>query len=64
MSALVAALGCSLMMVVVLAGFAWYALSGRKSIGEASEVSASRAEVADLRERQADTSSGDFRGSR
>lgn len=64
MSALVAALGCSLMMVVVLAGFAWYALSGRKSSGEASEVSALRAEVAGLREPHADASSGEFRGSR
>ncbi len=64
MSALVAALGCSLIMVVVLAGFAWYALSGRKSSGEANEVSALRAQVAELRERQGGNSSGEFRGSR
>ncbi|MBW3556528.1 MAG: hypothetical protein KY454_06275 [Actinobacteria bacterium] len=64
MSALVAALGCSLMMVVVLAGFAWYALSGRRSSSETSEASALRAEIAELREGHADASSGEFGGGR
>ncbi len=57
MSALWAALGCSLMMLVVLGGVAFYALSGRKSSGEetdeGSEVAALRTEIAELRQRQA-----------
>lgn len=48
MDALVAALGCSLMMVVALGGFAWYAVRRRHS-APSSEVAALRAERAELR---------------
>lgn len=64
MSAVCAALGCSLMMLVVLAGFAWYALSGRKSSEEASEVAALRAEIAELRQGQPDASGDELTGRR
>ena len=50
MEALVAALGCSLMMVVALAAFGWYALRGRHAAGGADEVAALRAEIAELRQ--------------
>jgi hypothetical protein len=50
MEALVAALGCSLMMVVAVGAFAWYALRGRDSGGEADEAAALRAEIAELRQ--------------
>ena len=64
MSVVVAAFGCSLMMVLALAAFAWYALSGRSTRGEASEASVLRAEIAELRRRQADASSDELRGRR
>lgn len=49
MEALGAALGCSPMMVVTVGAFAWYTLRGRHSGGEADEVAALRAEIAELR---------------
>ncbi|HSH60682.1 MAG TPA: hypothetical protein VK988_13785 [Acidimicrobiales bacterium] len=64
MSALWAALGCSLMMLVVLGGFALYALSGRKSSDEASEVTDLRAEIAELRQRQSDERGDELTGRR
>ncbi len=64
MSALVAALGCSLMMVLALAAFAWYAASSGKSSGDGNEVAALRAEIAELRQQQADASSNELRGRR
>lgn len=54
MSALWAALGCGLMMLVVLGAFALYAVSGRKSSDERSEVAALRSEIAELRQRESD----------
>ena len=60
MSALVATLGCSLMMVLPLAAVAWYAASSSKSSGEGDEVAALRAEIAELRQDQADASSDEF----
>ncbi len=54
MSALWAALGCTLMMLVVLGGVALYALSGRKSSDDASEVAALWAEIAELRQSESD----------
>ncbi len=64
MSALWAALGCSLMMLVVLGGLALYAVSGRKSSDEASEEAALRAEIAELRQGQADGRGDDLTGRR
>jgi hypothetical protein len=49
--ALVAALGCSLMMVVAVGAFAWYALRGRQAGDDADEVAALRAEIGELRRR-------------
>ncbi len=57
MSALVATLGCSLMMVLALAAVAWYAASSGKSSGDGDEVAALRAEIVELRQDQADASS-------
>jgi hypothetical protein len=53
MEALVAALGCSLMMVVAVGAFAWYAVRGRHGGDEADEVAALRAEIAELRQSRA-----------
>ncbi len=64
MSALVATLGCSLMMVLALAAVAWYAARSAKSNGNEDEVSALRAEIAELRQHQADASSDEFPGRR
>ncbi|MDQ3570520.1 MAG: guided entry of tail-anchored proteins factor 1 [Actinomycetota bacterium] len=64
MSALVATLGCSLMMVLALAAVAWYAASSGKSSGDGNEVAALRAEIAQLRQDQAETSSDEFLGRR
>ncbi len=65
MSALVAALGCSLMMVLALAAFAWYVATAGKSRGDADdEAAALRAEIAELRQQQADESSDELRGRR
>jgi hypothetical protein len=49
MDALLAALGCSLMMLVPMGAFAWYARR-RPRGGEADEVAALRAEIAELRQ--------------
>lgn len=57
MSALLAALGCSVMMVVVVAAFAWQALRGRRSNeDEANEVEALRAEISEFGQRRPDAS--------
>ena len=64
MSALWAALGCGLMMLVVLGAFALNAVSGRKSSDEASEVTALRAEIAELRQHQSDASGDELPGRR
>lgn len=64
MSALGAALGCSLMMLMVMGGFALYALSGRKSSDEASEVAALRAEIAELRQSESDGRGDELSGRR
>lgn len=49
MDALLAALGCSFMMLVPMAAFARYARRGRHG-GDADEVAALRDEIAELRE--------------
>ncbi len=50
MGALLPLLACSLMMGVVAVGFlAWYAVAGRRSTGERSEVAGLRDEIAELR---------------
>ena len=64
MSAIAAALGCGLMMVLALAAFAWYAASSDKSRRDGDEVDALRAEIAELRQQQADGSSDELRGRR
>ncbi len=64
MSAIAAALGCSLMMVLALAAFAWYAAGSGKSRRDGNEVDALRAEIAELRQQQADASSNELRGRR
>jgi len=64
MSAIAAALGCSLMMVLALAAFAWYAASSGKSDGDGNEVDALRADIAELRRQQADALSDEIRGRR
>ena len=64
MSALAAALGCSLMMVLALAAVAWYAARSGKSSDDGDKVSALRAEIAELHRDQADASSDEFPGRR
>ena len=64
MSALVATLGCSLMMVLALAAVAWYAASSGKSSDDRDEVSALRTEIAELHRDEADASSDEFPGRR
>ncbi len=64
MSAIAAALGCSLMMVLALVAFAWYAASSGKSRRDGDEVDALRAEIAELRQQQPDASSDELRGRR
>ena len=59
MEALVAALGCSLMMVGAVGVFAWYALRGRQGGEDAGEVGALRAEIAELRRRRLGTPSNE-----
>ncbi len=49
MKALVAALGCGVMMIVALGPLAWYAKRTRKLRGRSSEASALAAELAALR---------------
>lgn len=61
MEAVGAALGCSLMMLVPLAAFAWYA-SRRRLGGEANAVAALRAEVAELRKSEPAAPSDDPAG--
>lgn len=48
MEALATALGCSLMMVVAVGAFAWYAVRGQHGGDAADEVAALRAEIAEL----------------
>jgi hypothetical protein len=57
--ALVAVLGCSLMMVVAVAVLAWYALRGRPATDRAEEAAALRAELAELRQRHREAPSDD-----
>jgi uncharacterized iron-regulated membrane protein len=47
MDALLTALGCSLMMLVLMGAFAWYSRRSAQA-GEADEVAALRAEIAEL----------------
>ena len=49
MEALLAALGCSVMVLVPMAAFAWYGGRGRHG-GDSREVAALRAEIAELRQ--------------
>jgi hypothetical protein len=52
MDALVAVLGCSLMISAAVAAFAWYALRARHRGAEAAEAAALQAEIAELRRSQ------------
>jgi hypothetical protein len=52
------------MMLMVLGGFALYALSGGKSSDEASEVTGLRAEIAELRQRRSDGRGDELTGRR
>ena len=64
MSAIAAALGCSLVMVLVLAAIAWYAASSGGSRRDGREVDALRTEIAELRQQQPPASSDELRGRR
>ena len=54
-------LACGLMMVVALAAFAWHAASSGTSGRGGHEVDALRAEVAELRQQQAEASGDELR---
>jgi hypothetical protein len=63
MGALVAALGCSVMMVLALGAFAWYASRAHNSRGgSTSEAGALQAELAALRRGRRDGSGDDSSG--
>lgn len=63
MSEITAALGCSLIMVPILA-LAWYATSSGKSRRDWDEVDALRVEIAELRHQKADASGDELLGRR
>ena len=56
-----AALGCSVMMLVPMAAFAWYARRGHHA-GEADEVAALRAEISELRQTEPGGPSDELHG--
>ena len=65
MGALVAALGCSVMMILALGAFAWYLRRAPTSRGDStSEAGALQAELAALRRRRFDASGDESSGRR